>query len=688
VAQQTKTFSLKGGLDLVTPPTDIPPGRLIGVQNYEPSDEGGYRRIAGHERFDGLPSPSEANYWYVNFDAGTTLINAADILDGITSGTSSEVLSVVVTSGDWGTNDAAGYIVVFNADGLYTDDEDLQVSAASVATADGLSAQSAADNDEDHETHTRAAREARRADIGAVPGSGAIRGVWPYKGIKYAIRDNAGATAGIMYASSATGWQEVDLGESIAFTAGTAEFLEGEVVTGSTSTAFGTIVAVGVTSGTWSGNDAAGNIYIKTITGTFQSETITSALGSATCSSAQAAVTLPIGGHYEFVNYNFGGQEETTYMWGCSGVGRILRFDGTDFAFNHVTGATLDMPRHIEAHNSHFFATLGSSVIISSIGTPMIWNAITGAAEIATGDGVVGMDVLAGDVMAIYNEGSTYLLYGSDAATWDLRDHSRERGAIEYSLQNVTRPLYMDDRGINYLTGSDTSANYVDSTISEIVDPLIQAYKGRVVSSVSITEKRQYRVFFDNNTALICRLSGKNKVEFGFIDYGMVVRVSSSGKNADGIEEVFFGSDDGYIYQAEKGDSFDGEMIEYFLRLPFVQLHRNRQKCRVHKVTFLLNSSGKPVLSYLPEFSYGNADIPVSTLKSIEDGSINAGGGYWGDALWGEFIWDGPTVGEADAYIDGQGFNISITLRGESNYEPQHTVQGCIYHYTPRGLRR
>jgi hypothetical protein len=117
VTQKTYSFPLGGGLDLTTPAIAVKPGRVIGAVNYEPDDEGGYRRMEGYERYDGRPSPSDADYWYVYFDAGTVAFAATEIVTGGTSTTVSEVLSVVVTSGDWGTNDAAGYLVVFNADG-------------------------------------------------------------------------------------------------------------------------------------------------------------------------------------------------------------------------------------------------------------------------------------------------------------------------------------------------------------------------------------------------------------------------------------------------------------------------------------------------------------------------------------------------------------------------------------------
>jgi hypothetical protein len=55
---------------------------------------------------------------------------------------------------------------------------------------------------------------------------------------------------------------------------------------------------------------------------------------------------------------------------------------------------------------------------------------------------------------------------------------------------------------------------------------------------------------------------------------------------------------------------------------------------------------------------------------------------------WSEFFWDAQFVGEMEAYIDGQGINASILLRGESNFERPHTLKSCTYNFTPRATKR
>lgn len=74
----------------------------------------------------------------LGFDAGDTEIEIGDTITGASSGGSGTVVAVQVNSGTWGGSDAAGYIYVKDYNGTaFTNDENLQVSAATVAVADG-----------------------------------------------------------------------------------------------------------------------------------------------------------------------------------------------------------------------------------------------------------------------------------------------------------------------------------------------------------------------------------------------------------------------------------------------------------------------------------------------------------------------------------------------------------------------
>lgn len=66
----------------------------------------------------------------------------------------------------------------------------------------------------------------------------------------------------------------VDYLDRLAFTSGSEEPRPGDVLSGATSGATGLVMQVVVTSGHWADGDAAGNIYITSQSGTFQSENL------------------------------------------------------------------------------------------------------------------------------------------------------------------------------------------------------------------------------------------------------------------------------------------------------------------------------------------------------------------------------------------------------------------------------
>lgn len=76
----------------------------------------------------------------LKFDGGTAAINDNDVVTGATSGASGTVKRVVLESGSWGAGTAAGRLIFATITGTFQNNENLQVSAATKAIADGTQA--------------------------------------------------------------------------------------------------------------------------------------------------------------------------------------------------------------------------------------------------------------------------------------------------------------------------------------------------------------------------------------------------------------------------------------------------------------------------------------------------------------------------------------------------------------------
>lgn len=698
-AVRPKGFQLKGGLNEVVSPLSLNPGELYACSNYECAPVSGYRRIDGYERLDGQHSPSEADYWLVNFDAGTTAISAGDSVSIVASPGSTDLVGEVltggatVTSGSWATNDAVGYFYVTRAtnrvDPEFSDNDTLYVSGSSVAVANGAASKNGAAADADDTTYIRAAIEVLRARIPVVPGSGNIRGVWLFAGKRYVWRDNVGGTACIMYESSATGWQAVDLGATIALTGGTdaggTGFTAGETVTGGTSGATAVVVDTVKTSGDWAAGTAAGTLYIKTVTGgPFQVETVTGGTSGTTATgAAEVAVSLSPGGRYECVSENFYGSTSLRGIYGVDGVnpGFMLTARG----FRQIpTGMALDAPTHCIEHKKHlFFSFPGGSIQASPTGDPgNVWTPVLGAAGIGTGDETTGFVQLPGGVLGILDRNSSYILRGTDALSWILDQHSDEAGAIEWSIQRIGKPIYFDDRGLMEFTQTQAFGDFRDASFSEKITKTLNANKANVISSTRVKNKNQYRLFFSNKTFVICTFEDRKVSGFTACEYPVTVECTASAEDSDGTEVLLFGSTDGYVYQADKGASFDGAQVDAFVRLAFNFINAAEFNKDFLKAVFEVDSTDAVSVNFTPDFEYGESEDITQAM------TVNAAGGTWDVSAWGEFVWGDQLISNPVAYLDGIGQNIGITLYTSHTYEAAHTFNSVIIHYINRGRVR
>jgi hypothetical protein len=609
---QSKYWEFKGGLDLVSSALKIDPGRLLGCKNYEIAKEDGYRRIDGYERFDGRDKPSDASYWILNFDAGQTEVSDGETVTGVTSGaTGIACQDGELLSGTYAGGDAEGTLVLYGVSGTFQDNENLQVSAATVAVANGTTLQLGASTKDLDNTYLQAAIEATRAVIEAVPGSGAMRGVWVYNNTVYAFRDNAGGTATDMYKSSASGWTQCSLG---------------------------------------------GN-------------------------------TLTAGGRFEFVNHNFSGHSGSRKMYGVNGKDKAFQWDGTTFT-PITTGMATDTPIHIAVHQNYLILAFpGGSLQHSGVLDPTSWSVVTGAGEVATGEEITGMMPTVGNVLAVFCRNRTFLLTGTGHSNWALETHSMTSGAIEWSMQHAQTPIYLDDRGLTIIEQTEAFGDFQDNTISRDIQARIDAQKAKVTAAVVCRSKNQYIICFDDDTAIVGTFKNRRLQGFMDLDYSKTVRCIVSGEDANGDEQIFFGSDDGYIYELNAGTSFDGSAVTAFLRTPYNHFSTPRVWKRFHQITLEMNSGVSPdiELEFAPEFSYSDPNTPSETPQ---DFTVAGGGGFWDSAIWNQFYWGGQVVGTLEGYLDGIGYNMSLLINSSATYESPHTIHGAIVNYAPKGRVR
>ena len=669
-AVQYDLIRLGGGLDQVTPTLSLPPGVARRAANFECSITGGYSRIAGYERFDGHTSPSAAVY-NIFVCAITGSVSVGNTVTGVTSAATGYVIAVTSTT-----------IVITKETGTFVAAETLNVSASPVATIttiQGVSADGSTDA-----TYKNAAADIYRADILVVPGAGSVLGVAYYNGTLYAWRSTS------MYKSTSAGWVAVTLGKELSFSTGTAAILDGNTVTGASSAATGVVARVVLQSGTFAAGTAAGRLILSSSTGVFTSgENLTVAAAiKAIAGGAATQIALTTGGRYETVVANFGGGTANYKLYGCDGVNRAFEFDGTTFV-PIATGMTVDTPNHIAFHKQHLFLTFGASVQFSGLGYPYQWTPLLGAGEIAMNASVTNLLVLPGDqssgALGIYTRQDTSVLYGTSSANFSLTAFNTGTGAYAYTAQNMDQAYVLDDRGIMSLGTSLNFGNFVPASLSMNIPTFIAAHRALAIGSTVNRDRGQYRVFFSDGTGLYMttlngRVLGSMPIEYA---HGINCCIDSEAPTGGTVQ--FFGSTNGYVYEMDKGTSFDGGAIPANVNLVYNSIKAPRILKRYRKASVELTGKSYAEIQFGYDLGYRTVYLSQPADATYENDLRSS---YWDDMVWDNFVWDGSDIAPSEIEVTGTAENMAIRISSVSDLFASFTVNNIIVHYTMRrGIR-
>ena len=531
-----------------------------------------------------------------------------------------------------------------------------------------------------------------RASITAVPGAGPVRGVWAYNDIVYAFRNNAADNACVMFKGTASGWEEVDLGATLAFTSGgTYEPQVGDTVTGATSAATAVITRIELTSGTWAGGDAAGTLTIRAQSAAFVGENLNVGANADSCTVAgdSAAVTLAAGGRFEFITYNVLATGNGKKMYGVDGKNKLFQFDGTTF-LQIATGYSPDTPVHLWGHKLHLLVAMPDGVVMNSgLKKPESFEVGDGAGYIGVSDKIIGFELGADETCIMMGRNSTHALYGASSADWQVVRLSANTGATEYTLQSFGSPIFMDDRGVTNIQAVQEYGNFKANSIASPVAPFIDSKRSIVVASSVCREKGIYRAYFSDGYALSMTFyrdaaTGRNSLGFTRLLYPDPVACVCSCELNSGEEVQYFGSTSGMVYRQDYGTSFDGEALNAKLTLHYNNLRLPRNKKRINKVVAEIEAGGGTSMSMMVRFQ-NPAGITTDIDGALE---ITGSGGVWNYSKWDQFVWYDGGVNYAHLYVNGSGLAYSLSLRSSTTDDQPYVVNGIITHYLVRGLQR
>lgn len=687
-------YAFDGGLNLEDPPSEVKPGELLGVMNYEPGVRGGYRRWDGYERFDGHASPFNTPY--------LSLATAEDYQPGEGEAVTEQGTGA---SGIVAYVDTANHVLVLVfVTGHFLGNGSTLTSVAGTATSVGtpyLSSGTTTQRTTEYGLQKYLYLQDAIGPVGGALSSGAVLGVAPYLDAVYAFRNNLAGTAAEMWKSTPAGWAKIDLGIKVRFDTGIYAHsmlapAEGKVLTGATSGATMTLKRVATTLGTW-GTDAAGFFIVSAITGTPTAGEVLQVDGEdAMTYRSHAAQMLQPGGQYRFRTYNFNAVQtpETGFrLYGVNGVDRGFEYDRVGDTFVQIeTGMATDTPTHLEVHASYlFYAFRGGSLQNSGYQLPLNWSVVYGANERSVGEDVTFLREDVSQTLVIGTRRRVWILTGISTELFQIKVYSANTGSVENTDENLGKILFMEDRGFTTAAASAQYGNFESASISDrILTLVVHLLNDDVPVGAVVTRKKNlYRLVFATGFVLCVNMNASGKPSgwtsgslptkpSGF--WGGYTQALGSGVQ---VERCFLGGENGYVYEMDTGNSFDGENLPHFLRLAYDNSRSPDVFKRYRRMQVDLSPEGPLSLSMSVDYDYGNR-----SGQANQPLDFNGNGGFWDVALWDQFNWDGAQYAQAIMKIEGEGYNIGMFFAGNSNTDAAATLYGVSLQWSQRIINR
>lgn len=577
-----------------------------------------------------------------------------------------------------------------------------------------------------------AAQDSYRDDIAVVPGNTGdpVNSAWQLNDLVYAIRNNVGQTAGILHVESAAGWVTagVTMADYLFFDAGLAagdDVLEGDTLTGGTSGATATIHRIVLNGGStaWDGSGEGYFVLTNVAGGPFQDgEALESpALTQiADADGANATLAFSPDGVYEWVNHNFFAGAGTLRAYGVNGVDTFafeldengivspIFFPGTPTGAADDEGSPGTPPFLIEEHRNYlWFAFPGGRYINSVLGEPLLITGFLGSNEFGAGDELTGLVSVVGSVLVVLTERETRGLFGFDASDFELKLLAEKSGSRLFGAQKIDTVYSLDDLGVSSLSRTDAFGDFIGSTISQLVQPLVTGSNlDKFTASSIVRSSNQYRIYFNDGAALIMYVPAagdqnrqraqygtqtRTGVQFGFLQYPFAVSRIWNTENGDGEERSYFITEDagagfGYVMQDRIGANFDGENVESFFRSAYNFIKSPSTRKRFRRVDIEIDAQKPLTLKFVADMSFGVSDS--ENVVAQPDIEIQAGGGFYNVDDWDEIFWDGQASSSARANIRGTGEAVSFVVFNDSAVASPFVLQGLTVHHEPRRLQR
>ena len=441
-------------------------------------------------------------------------------------------------------------------------------------------------------------------------------------------------------------------------------------------------------------------IYTVTATPTVTSGGATIAINPALDSSPadNAAITFlstsrENGGKTRFSRYNYTGTEKIAIV---DGINVPALYNGSQFTALNDAPTDVIGAEFVVNFKSHLIFGKSNILTFTAPFTDTDFTAANGSGTISVGSAITGLIVFRQQLI-IFTESSIFQLTGNTLADFELQPVTTDIGCVDKdTIQEVGGDvMFLGPDGLRLLSATDRIGDFglgvVSKTIQKEVTDFITANTS--FTSVVIRNKSQYRILGYNNNIgqanaqgiLGTQMAGQGGEGMSWADLRGIRAYVADSRFFQNAETIVFANDDGYLYQMEEGNSFDGSNIQTTFATPYMPINDPRIRKTFYKMFLYTDPQGSVSfdVSLKLDFDQKNSVQPTKIDFNNATGTV----AFMGQATFGSSaVYSSKLKTLFETQIIGSAFVVSLQYTSDS-VDPPFSLDAITLEYTTNTRR-
>ena len=383
------------------------------------------------------------------------------------------------------------------------------------------------------------------------------------------------------------------------------------------------------------------------------------------------------------------------YFFRMEGTGS---FTGRTFFAGEITVTGTKFATHAAIHDKHLVVAGVednlNSIFYSGTLDPTDFTS-TGSGNIVLEDQIEGIKGFRDELFIFCTNSIFKLININNSSSIAIVPVTKNVGCLSgYSIQEIGGDLiFLAPDGLRTIAGTARIGDVELGTVSKAIQPLVtdltESINSFIINSLVLRDKSQYRLFYTNTTL-------DNNQQKGVIGTlrpdgfqwsetrGLEVTAIGSGFDNNNVEQYYHGDTNGFVYQHDTGNDFDGTDILARYETPNYDYGDLGTLKTLHYFRISASAEGIVEPNLQVRFDYGSGDIPQPS-DLFDLGVINPPSKF-GDAIFNTNVFGGADNPLIRVPLQGSGTSNNFTIISDDT-KPPYTINGFYVDYIPSGRR-